>query len=499
MGGTVLGPEILYTQDFEAEALFPSLVASMVAFAIFGAYVGYVPLFGSHENLGFHPGQIGYYLIIGVLGGVLGRGYATGFYGTHSALGRLALPSWVKPALAGLAVGALGLAMPQVLGTGYGWVQRSMGLGLLAIPLWIVLLVPLARIGATAFSIGSGGSGGIFGPGMVIGAFIGGAVWRVAYDLGLAVPHTPAPFVIVGMVACFGSISHAPIAVLLMVTEMTGSLHLMLASLIGLAVAVAIAGRQYIYRAQLVDRAASPAHRLDSAGSGTATVSVGDIMRPARLMLDAASATGDALGKLRHLGLPGAPVVDAEGRYCGVVSVQSLEGPGGEMASGSLGQIAGRGAKTGLAPSLGLDLAMEEVSQGNLGWAPVLDNCSVVIGIVSSDDLVRGYKLALARDSLPLSEDEGETLAVDMEVEQGSSMAGETIGRLTLPQGTLVLSLKRGGQSILPAAGTTIVAGDCLSFLTRADQVVALRRRLAASPDQASSGAGRGLSAGGLI
>ena len=164
-----------------------------MAFAIFGAYVGYIPLFGSQESFGFHPSEIGYYLVIGVLGGLLGRAYATGFYGTAKILHRIALPRAIKPALAGLAVGALGLVVAQVLGTGYGWVQRAMEPSLLTVPLWIVLVAPVARIAATAFSIGSGGSGGIFGPGMVIGAFTGAAVWRVAFDLGLGVPHDASP------------------------------------------------------------------------------------------------------------------------------------------------------------------------------------------------------------------------------------------------------------------------------------------------------------------
>ncbi|MHB8328291.1 MAG: chloride channel protein, partial [Acidimicrobiales bacterium] len=324
IGGAVLGPEILYTEDFEAEALIPSLVASVVAFAIFGAYVGYIPLFGSHESFGFQPTQIGYYLLIGVLGGLLGRAYATGFYGIARVFHRLTWPRPLKPAPAGLAVGALGLAVPQVLGTGYGWVQRSMGPSLLVIPLWIVLVAPLARIAATAFSIGSGGSGGIFGPEMVIGAFTGAGVWRVAHDLGLAVSHGAAPFVIVGMVACFGSVSHAPIAVLLMVTEMTGSLNLILASMLALVIAVVITGKENIYRAQLVDRAASPTHRQNDAGAMSANVSVGAFMVPPRLVVNLATEARTALAELRHADLPAAPVIDGSRRYRGVVTQQDL-------------------------------------------------------------------------------------------------------------------------------------------------------------------------------
>ncbi len=106
--------------------------------------MGYVPLFGSHEGYGFRPGQIPYYLVIGLVGGVFGRAYASGFYGITRVFRRIRLPRAVKPALGGLAVGALGLVIPQVLGTGYGWVQRAMGPSLLAIPTpaWSMVIEP---------------------------------------------------------------------------------------------------------------------------------------------------------------------------------------------------------------------------------------------------------------------------------------------------------------------------------------------------------------------
>src|SRR5260370_41563018 len=94
----------------------------------------------------------------------------------------------------------------------------------MTIPLWIVLILPLAKIVATSLSIGTGGSGGIFGPGIVIGAFVGAAIWRLA-DLAGApgIPDGPGVFVVVAMMACLGSVAHPPLAVLIMVAEMTGS------------------------------------------------------------------------------------------------------------------------------------------------------------------------------------------------------------------------------------------------------------------------------------
>lgn len=373
LGGTILGPEILYRYDFEAKALVPSLIASVVAFSIFGLHVGYGPLFGSHEAYGFQPSDIGYYVVIGLLAGVIGRAYSTGFYGLTGLFRKVQLPKAIRPALAGLAVGTGALVIPQILGTGYGNVQQAMGPSLLGLPLWLVLVVPLARIVATALSIGSGGSGGIFGPGMVIGAFSGAAVWRIAHDAGLAVPHQPAPFVIIGMAACFGGISHAPLGVLVIVTEMTGSIHLMLASLMALAIAVVITGRQNIYKAQLDNREESPILMV-ATPTGT-TVSVGEIATRPQLILGLDSTVSEALSRLRDLELPGAPVVDTAGIYQGSVQRDDLVRLSGEESTTrDLSQVVDRHTAS-LAPDLSLDAVVDAVASasgggGSPSWTP---------------------------------------------------------------------------------------------------------------------------------
>jgi H+/Cl- antiporter ClcA len=258
LGGAVLASEILYRDDFDPAALLPCFIASAVSYVIFGAAEGYKPLFGFVGSYHFSdPAQLIWFALIGVLAGLVGLLYAKSFFGMADLFHHSHLPRWVNPAIGGLLVGAIGIAIPEVIGTGYGWVQTSLGHGLLSIPLWIVLLLPFARIVATGLSIGSGGSGGFFGPGLVIGAFLGASVWRLFEPVFPSMGHSPAPYVIVGMMACFGGISRAPLAVMLMVAEMTGSLSILTAAMVAVGISWLIVRRNddTIYRSQLKTRA----------------------------------------------------------------------------------------------------------------------------------------------------------------------------------------------------------------------------------------------------
>ena len=192
LGGAVLGTEILYRDDLEPEALFPSLVASIVGFSIFGAVEGFQPIFGTLPTALFdHPIELVYYALLGIAAGLVARLYARGFYGLVGITHHLPGPAMLKPAVAGLAVGAIGLAFPAALATGYGWLQRGMDNGLPDMALWVILALPLVKILATSLSIGSGGSGGIFGPGMVIGGFLGLGVWRLLHEVAPGMPDVP--------------------------------------------------------------------------------------------------------------------------------------------------------------------------------------------------------------------------------------------------------------------------------------------------------------------
>jgi len=211
------------------------------------------------------PLTLGWFVLLGIVAAGFGYLYAQVFYGTIRLTGRLPGNRVLKPAVGGLLVGLLALAIPQILASGYGWAQKAADTHeLLSIPLWIVLLLPLAKIVATSLSIGTGGSGGIFGPGVVIGAFVGAALWRLGHDIGMpGLSDSPAVFVVVGMMACFGSVAHAPLAMIIMVSEMTASFSVLPCAMVAVGIAYLLISRTRvsIYMAQRLNRETAAAER----------------------------------------------------------------------------------------------------------------------------------------------------------------------------------------------------------------------------------------------
>lgn len=466
LGGAVLASEILYRDDFDPAALLPCFIASSVSYAIFGSVEGFGPLFGYVGSYRFDdPAQLGWFALIGVLGGLIGLLYAKGFYGiAHISAGVRRLPKWLKPAIGGLMVGAIGIVIPEVLGTGYGWIQKSLGPELLGIPLWVVLIVPFARIVATGFSIGSGGSGGIFGPGMVIGAFMGAAVWRLFEPVAPSMGHDPSPYVIVGMMCCFGSISRAPLAVMLMVAEMTGSLSILTPALLGVGIAWLIVHHfdDSIYRSQIRSRADTEAQRLMAGLPLLATIPTARAMAPPRLVLPTSATVRAARERCGKADVPGAPVVDAAGRFEGTISVSEL----GESSDpkATVGILADAGAPT-IAAGGRLDTALESIVSAHMSWVPVLDNDRHVVATLSISDVVQAYRRELLASAERVGALGVSAGAFEITVTRDSTLAGRPLRMAGLPEGTLVTSIARNGRVLTPTGDVVLEPGDQLRLL----------------------------------
>jgi CIC family chloride channel protein len=476
LGGALLSAEILYVHDLEVEALIPGLIASIVGYSIFGAFFGYSPIFGSWPQIGFdQPIQLIYYAVLGVVCGLVGILYAKSFYGTHEIFHRLKLPNWVKPGIGGLLVGLMGLVLPACLHMGYGWVQIAMGSQASLLPLWVVLVLPFAKILSTSLSIGSGGSGGIFGPGMVIGGMVGASFWRLFYPAFHGMPTSAAPFVIIGMIGVFGGIAHAPLAVMLMVAEMTGNLSLLAPAMIVVAISTAITGDNTIYRSQIPDRASSPAHRVRMSFPLLSSLLVRDASKPCNaVQVTSGLPTTNILDKDPDSGLV---LLDGSGKFAGVVdSGKFAKLSQGPVSDGDISKIVMKDPVV-VNPDEPMDVALEQLTVRGLSWAPVVDE-GYLSGKLTVKDAIATYRNTLERSIRRTNALPGSTTLFQAQLKSSSPLAGKTLRDAGFPPSTLVVSIMRQAETVFPHGDTRLQTGDIVVIMADPDRERALREFL---------------------
>ena len=406
-GGAILSAEILYLNDFEIQALVPAFLSSVIAYSLFASVYGWQPIFSGVSGYGFHdPLSLIIYGFIGILCGLIGILYVKSFYGFKELFDRIPIPKVLKPAVGGLALGIIGIFFPHVLGTGYGWIQKAMNGDFTAIPITVVFALIFLKILATSLTVGSGGSGGVFAPSLVIGGMTGAATWIIFNHLGLTGGVGPAPYMIVSMMAFFGGVGKAPIAVILMVSEMTGTYSLLVPSMLSTVLAYAITGRYTIYISQVPTRADSPAHLSEYAIPLLQKIKVRDAMTRNVISASPKTPIMKVAKMMAEREIKGIPVIDDDGRLVGMVTFSDiLKIPPENRADIKVEDIMCRQVVVAY-PEESLYDAFEKMAHYQIGRLPVLKSPRdrELVGIITRGDIGRVYELKL-RHMLELKEE----------------------------------------------------------------------------------------------
>jgi len=260
LGGALFATEVLYRgPDFEYEAIVPAIISSIVGYSVFSSVVGWGALFHTPDFVFRNPTEMIFYFILAILCSGLGYVYVKVFYGLRdSFFSKLPIPPHFRPAIGGLMIGCIALFYPQILGSGYGWVQLAI-YGKMAVGL--MLVIAFAKIVATSLTISSGGSGGVFAPSLVIGAMLGGAFGGIVHQIAPGIATQPSAYIIVGMAGFFAGVANAPISTLIMVCELSGNYGLLPPLMLVSVCAILFSRGFTIYIKQVSSRTESPAHR----------------------------------------------------------------------------------------------------------------------------------------------------------------------------------------------------------------------------------------------
>jgi CIC family chloride channel protein len=299
-----------------------AVVLSSVAAAVVGrAMLGDHPFLSLPSFSVRSPFEYLLYIVLGVAVGIIGVAFSKMLYGVEDACDWLWHgPEWARPAVGGIALGALLIALPQMYGVGYpvlaNAVEGKYVMGML-------LLLMVGKMFATSLTIGIGGSGGVFAPTLFIGAMAGSAFGLIAHDLFPSLAGSAGAYGLIGMGAALGGATGAPITAVIILFELTGEYSIILPLMTAVVMAAGVAhllSKETIYTAKLWRRGidmANPSPMVPPFTASEVALPPPDPLHEGTTLSAAATAlTRQPLGIL--------PVTDDDGQYRGCVTAEDV-------------------------------------------------------------------------------------------------------------------------------------------------------------------------------
>ena len=325
LGGAFFAVEVLFASSaLQFSAILPCILASIVGFSVFRYIHGDVHFVTLPESAGIHSPLDSFMFLLFVM---FVRELRYRFF--H----RLSMPDWFRPALGGFLVGCIALVFPQVFGGGYEWMYHLLNEGL---PFLLILTLIVPKMLATALTVSSGGSGGLFAPSLFIGGLIGGVLGHLthfAFDT-FGVPYAPPDItmcVLVGMSVFYAGIAKVPFAAAIVVCEMSGFHYELLIPLIILnLVHIAIQSPSTsLYEEQVLAPIDSGAHFGRYSVDLLNVLSVRDALAEQKESVAAIPKSmpiAEAVKLIAPKPESAFPVLDEQGKFVGMVSANDIWG-----------------------------------------------------------------------------------------------------------------------------------------------------------------------------
>jgi len=484
IGGVLFALEVILN-DFSAEAFGLVVLSSVTSSVVARSYLGSHPAFPvpAYEFSISNWWELVLFMLLGVLAGLLARAYIWLLYAAEDTFESLKrLPAWCLPALGGLVVGGMGVIFPQILGVGYDQINKAL-IGEVALTSALLLMV--AKLLATSFTLGSGGSGGVFAPGFFMGSMLGVAFGKFVNMLlpGLASP--PGAYALVGMGSVFAAAAHAPLTNVIMLFEMSGDYRMILPMMVGVVTSTLLIrklSRQSIYTLKLARRGILTSQRRPNP---MRTLTVGETMSADVETLAPDTTVREAADKLLAGKQTAFPITDNAGNLVGIITHGDVEKPILDgMTELPIIEV-GTEAVLTCFPDETLEQALARMAANSVSRLVVVDrlNPTRPIGMLTRKDIIDAYTRAMKEYSRVdprlrrLMAGRATTRVIEFTVDKGSPFAGVKVADLKLPPHCLLVLVERGRRLIIPKGDLKLEVGDHITLLTtRASAEVLLSR-----------------------
>ena len=458
--GVFFGVELIL-REFSVDALFTVMLSAMLADVTARPFLGAGPFLSGFPSgiMLHHPQNYLLVALLAVIAALIGVGFKNVLYKIEDFCDRAwrGRPEWARPAVGGVVLGLLLLAVPQLYGVGYPVMYQAVGGHYV---LWFLIVLAAGKMIATSLTIGIGGSGGVFAPSLFIGATSGMAFGEIARHLLGPAAGQPALYAVVAMGAVFTAAARAPLTSLASVVEMTGDFALTLPVMLAVAIATAISrALSYgtIYTTKLLRRGTD----IDRVTPWRALqdLKVADAMRAFPEPLTAAGQGNGADGQRTPTaaGLPG-PVTyrrDPQVLFAGESLAQALRQlviygrDGLPVLSDDNQRVQGWVTNNRVLQAIAqkISTSQPQVTQGQLAAEWALPDPQAALREPPTP--LRGYQI------------------LEVAITDGSPATGQALRTITWPPGTIPVSVLHHRRLRDPHPDLTLSPGDRIILLTR--------------------------------
>ncbi|MBV6517903.1 MAG: hypothetical protein DCC43_01625 [Candidatus Brocadia sp.] len=374
-------------------------LASVISSVFTQAISGHQPAFRIPAYAFNSVWELPLYFGLGVLSGLSAAFYIRLHHFTRGIFDKWNAARWLKPVVAGIAVGFVGMHLPQVFGIGYVTIENILA----GKPLTVTLLLSLAlsRLVLTPICISSGFHGGVFAPALFSGASLGGAYGLVANQVFPSLNISPPAFAMVGMAAVLAGTIHAPITSFILLFEMTHDYRIILPLIAAVNVSLFLSWHlqhDSVYTLGLT-RKGIRLHRGRDVDV-LETITVKEVMETEFVTLresDTLAVATDLLNRKRQHGLP---VLNDDGELSGIITVQDIDRA--QENDSDIVRIVGEVCTRELLfayPDETIGVALRRIGVRNVGQLPVVarENQRRLVGLLRNADIARAYDLAVTR------------------------------------------------------------------------------------------------------
>lgn len=444
IAGALFAVEIIL-MDFAVAQFSPIVISSVMATVISRTFEGNFVAFIVPKYQLASPYEIGFYFILGALGGIVAYLFIKGLYFSEDFFdNRLKIPGYIKPAIGGLIVGVMALEFPQIMGVGYDSINNA----LYGNMIWyIAFILIFMKIIATSITLGSGGSGGIFAPSLFMGAMLGYFFGAFVHQYFPDITATPGAYALVAMGGLVAGTTRAPITAIIIVFELTNDYHIILPLMITCIMSTIISSklsRESIYTLKLVMRNIGIKEGMET--NVMASIPVHDVYRDEFDFINASDNFSQVVNKIiRGKGVE-FPVLTTDGNITGIISLDVVKDQMFERESLKDILIAGDIANTNfdtIPLSDNCKSALDKLRLHNYEGLPVVESegSRKIIGMIWQKDILDAYNKAIDRREITSSL--ASSIAMKSEEPQVHFLEGYSINEIKAPRSFTGKSIKQ--------------------------------------------------------